>query len=63
MRLWVGPRAGLDDVEKRKLENSLAPNGTNSQPSSPYPVAVPTEISGLIAEQYVQYVIKIGNAD
>jgi hypothetical protein len=39
---WVGPRAGLDAVEKRRI---LPLPGTEPQPSCPYPVAVPTELS------------------
>jgi hypothetical protein len=33
---WVGPRAGLDDVEKRKF---LPPRDSNSDPSVVHPIA------------------------
>jgi hypothetical protein len=45
---WVCPRDGPDDVEKRKI---LYPTGTRTptpQSSSPYPVAIPTELSRLL---------------
>jgi hypothetical protein len=37
IRDWVGPRAGLDAVEKRK---PYPP-----RPSSPQPIVIPTELS------------------
>jgi hypothetical protein len=39
---WVGPRAGLDVVEKRKI---MPLPGIEPRQSSPYPVAMPTELS------------------
>jgi hypothetical protein len=39
---WVGPRAGLDAVEKREI---LLLSGIQPRPSSPYPVTIPPEIS------------------
>jgi hypothetical protein len=39
---WVGPRAGLDAMEKI---NILRLPGIEPGPSSPYPVAIPTELS------------------
>jgi hypothetical protein len=41
---WVGPRADLDVVEKRKI---LPLVGIEPGPFSPLPVAIPTELSRL----------------
>jgi hypothetical protein len=37
----VGPRAGLDECEKSRPHRDSIP-----RPSSPYPVAIPTELPG-----------------
>jgi hypothetical protein len=44
----VGPRTGLDAVKKRKTLSLL---GIEPLPSSPWPVALPTELSGLRRQQ------------
>jgi hypothetical protein len=55
----VGPRTGLHDVDRRII---LAPTGTRTltpRPSSPQPVAIPTEqvlIKNVIASE-VGYVV------
>jgi hypothetical protein len=41
----VSPRAGLDAVEDRKIR--CLP-GIEPRPSSPYPIAIPTELPGLL---------------
>jgi hypothetical protein len=47
IRGWVGPRTGLDDVEKRKFL-TLPGLGTPTPRSlSPYPVTIPTTLSRL----------------
>jgi hypothetical protein len=46
---WVALIAGLETWRKKK--KSLSPNRnqtTISQPSSPYPIAIPTELSQLL---------------
>jgi hypothetical protein len=40
-RGWVGPRAGLDVCEKSRPHRDSIPG-----PSSPLPVAIPTELPG-----------------
>jgi hypothetical protein len=42
---WVGPRAGLDAVKKRKI---FPCRRIEIQPTSPQPIAVPTELSHLL---------------
>jgi hypothetical protein len=51
----VGPRAGLDAMEK--IKNSLAPAGIEPGPSILYHVAIPTELSRLCIIAY--YLFKI----
>ena len=46
-RGWVGPKAGLDG---RKI---LSPPGFDSGPSSPYSVAIPTELPGPLKAEMV----------
>ena len=41
---WVGPRAGLDGCEKSRPHQDSIPG-----PSSPYRVAMPTELSRNVA--------------
>jgi hypothetical protein len=38
---WMGPRAGLDVCEKSRPHRDSIPG-----PSSPWPVAIPTELTG-----------------
>jgi hypothetical protein len=42
---WMGPRAVMDSMQERK---KFAPPGIEPRSSSPYPVAVPTEIFRLL---------------
>jgi hypothetical protein len=46
----VGPRVGLDAVEKRKI---LPLPRNEPRPSSPYPVAIPNELSRLLDGWYI----------
>jgi hypothetical protein len=48
---WVGPKDGLNVVERRQV---LPMPGFKPRPSSPYPVAIPTELSQLrcVCEQF-----------
>jgi hypothetical protein len=43
----VGPRAGLDDLEKREFSTLPGLGTPTPRPSSPYPVVIPTELSRL----------------
>jgi hypothetical protein len=50
IRVWVGPGAGLDAMEKR---NILPLPGIKSWLSSIYPVAILTELSPLLPNYYM----------
>ena len=50
---WVGPRAGLDRYGKSRSHRDSIPG-----PSSPYPVAIPTELPG----PRTSYVVKKFNS-
>jgi hypothetical protein len=51
----VGPRAGLDRCGKSRLHRDSVPG-----PSSPYPVAIPTELPGPLLPYLINLNI-IGN--
>jgi hypothetical protein len=47
---WVGPRAGLDAVMKRKIPNPC--RDLNTRSSSPYPSAVPLSYPSSVMKAY-----------
>jgi hypothetical protein len=55
---WVDPRAGLDNMEKRKFLTLPGLRLISLLSSSPYPVAIPTELLRLDASfKYLANVI------
>jgi hypothetical protein len=45
---WVDPRAGMDDVEKRKIFDHTRTRTPTHRSSSPLPVAIPSTLSRIM---------------
>jgi hypothetical protein len=50
---WVGPRSGLDPV---KFRNILSFPGIEPRSTSPYPVAIPTELRWFLNKNHVSII-------
>jgi hypothetical protein len=51
---WAASRAGLDEVKKGNILHSTRTRIPTLQPSSPYPVAIATALSGLPLRYYLK---------
>jgi hypothetical protein len=52
---WVGPKTGLNDVEKRNISPLPGLKLQPPWPSSPYPVSVPTSLSLLLGPVKISF--------